>query len=135
MRISGKTLNQLRPVLTKALQDGAEVSFMYHDKRRSGPLKDFGWGPAGPFITIEHRKYIDGVAAPGGFIFGSYLHGLFDNSNFRHAFLSGLRRRKGLPIIPEPSAISQEQQFDALADVVRQNLNMALVYQICELKR
>lgn len=62
MRITGQTLNQLRPVLTKALQSGAEVSFMYHDKRRNGPLKDFGWGPQGPFITIEHRKYIDGVA-------------------------------------------------------------------------
>jgi len=61
MRISGKTLNQLRPVLTKALDSGAEVSFMYHDKRRNGPLKDFGWGPQGPFITIEHKKYIDGM--------------------------------------------------------------------------
>ena len=61
MRISGKTLNQLRPVLTKALDSGAEVSFMYHDKRRNGPLKDFGWGPPGPFITIEHKKYIDGM--------------------------------------------------------------------------
>ena len=57
MRISGQTLNQLRPVLTKALQDGAEVSFQYHGKRRNGPLKDFGWGPAGPFITIENRRY------------------------------------------------------------------------------
>ena len=57
MRISGPTLNQLRPVLTKALEDGAEVSFMYHGKRRNGPLKDFGWGPAGPFITIEHKRY------------------------------------------------------------------------------
>ena len=56
MRISGQTLNQLKPVLTKALQSGAEVSFQYHNKRRSGPLKDFGWGPAGPFITIEHTK-------------------------------------------------------------------------------
>ena len=61
MRISGKTLNQLRPVLTKALDCGAEVSFMYHDKRRNGPLKDFGWGPQGPFITIEDKRYIDGM--------------------------------------------------------------------------
>ena len=60
MRISGKTLNQLRPVLTKALDSGAEVSFMYHDKRRNGPLKDFGWGPQGPFITIENRRYAVG---------------------------------------------------------------------------
>ncbi len=61
MRISGPTLNQLRPVLTKALQSGAEVSFMYHGKRRNGPLKDFGWGPQGPFITIKHTKYSLGL--------------------------------------------------------------------------
>ena len=65
MRISGQTLNQLRPVLTKALETGAEVSFMYHDKRRSGPLKDFGWGPQGPFITINHTKYVDGIDENG----------------------------------------------------------------------
>ena len=65
MRISGQTLNQLRPVLTKALETGAEVSFMYHDKRRSGPLKDFGWGPQGPFITINHTKYVDGIVENG----------------------------------------------------------------------
>ena len=60
MRISGQTLNQLKPVLTKALESGAEVSFMYHGKRRNGPLKDFGWGPQGPFITIEHKRYAVG---------------------------------------------------------------------------
>ena len=65
MRISGPTLNQLRPLLTKALQTGAEVSFMYHDKRRNGPLKDFGWGPQGPFITIKHTKYANGVDENG----------------------------------------------------------------------
>ena len=65
MRISGPTLNQLRPLLTKALQTGAEVSFMYHDKRRNGPLKDFGWGPQGPFITIKHTKYVDGIDENG----------------------------------------------------------------------
>ena len=65
MRISGPTLNQLRQLLTKALQTGAEVSFMYHDKRRNGPLKDFGWGPQGPFITIKHTKYVDGIDENG----------------------------------------------------------------------
>ena len=65
MRISGPTLNQLRPLLTKALQTGAEVSFMYHAKRRNGPLKDFGWGPQGPFITIKHTKYVDGIDENG----------------------------------------------------------------------
>ena len=65
MRISGPTLNQLKPVLTKALEDGAEVSFMYHGKRRNGPLKDVGWGPQGPFITIKHTKYVNGIDENG----------------------------------------------------------------------
>jgi len=65
MRISGDALKKLRPVLTKALESGAEVSFMYHGKRRNGPLKDFGWGPQGPFITIEHTKYVNGIDENG----------------------------------------------------------------------
>ena len=60
MRITGQTLNQLKPLLTKALEEGAEVSFMYHNKQRHGPLTDFGWGPQGPFITIEHKRYAIG---------------------------------------------------------------------------
>tara|TARA_R110000824_G_scaffold395440_1_gene596071 strand:+ start:616 stop:888 length:273 start_codon:yes stop_codon:yes gene_type:complete len=67
MRISGDALNKLRPVLTKALDDGAEVTFQYHGKRRHGPLKDFGWGPQGPFITIEHKKYVAGLQQDGGY--------------------------------------------------------------------
>ena len=65
MRITGQTLNQLKPLLTKALEEGAEVSFMYHGKRRNGPLKDFGWGPQGPFITIEHKRYAVGYQDGG----------------------------------------------------------------------
>jgi hypothetical protein len=57
MRITGQVLKQLKPLLTKALEEGSEVSFKYHDKQRNGPLLDFGWGPQGPFITIEHKKY------------------------------------------------------------------------------
>jgi hypothetical protein len=57
MRITGKALNELRPLLTKALEEGSEVSFQYHNKQRNGPLLDFGWGPQGPFITIENKRY------------------------------------------------------------------------------
>ena len=57
MRITGQILKQLKPLLTKALEEGAEVSFQYHGKQRNGPLTDFGWGPQGPFITIENKMY------------------------------------------------------------------------------
>ena len=75
-------------------------------------------------------NYVDGAVAGGGFIFGSYLHGLFDNANFRHAFLSRLRQRRGLPVVPGEPIASRQQQYDKLAEIVRHSLNMELVYQI-----
>ncbi len=32
-----------------------------------------------------------------GLVWGTYIHGLFDQPQFRRAWLNGLRRRKGLP--------------------------------------
>lgn len=94
----------------------------------------------GPCFRITQRPdgeadYVDGAITPDGSVFGTYLHGLFDNAHFRHALLSGLRRRKGLPL-PETTALpSKEEQYDKLAEVVRQSLNMELVYEICGLSR
>jgi hypothetical protein len=56
MRISGQTLKELRPILTKALENETSVSFTYHEKKRNGPLTDFGFGPQGPFITINQNE-------------------------------------------------------------------------------
>ena len=78
--------------------------------------------------------YIDGAVAQDGLILGSYLHGLFDNDNFRHAFISKLRQRKGLSPIPGPPIPTRQQQYDKLADIVRHSLNLELVYQICGLE-
>jgi hypothetical protein len=52
-RITGENFQQLKNVLRRALEDGCEVSFTYHDKPRAGKLTDFGFGPQGSFITIE----------------------------------------------------------------------------------
>lgn len=78
--------------------------------------------------------YIDGAVAHDGLIFGSYLHGLFDNANFRHTFLSKLRQRKGLSLIPRQPIPSRQQQYDRLADIVRHSLDLKLIYQICGLE-
>jgi len=78
--------------------------------------------------------YTDGAVAPDGCIFGSYLHGLFDNASFRHIFLSRLRERKGLSLIPKRPEASHQQQYDKLADIIQHNLNMELIYQICGLE-
>ncbi|MEE9399607.1 MAG: cobyric acid synthase [Dehalococcoidales bacterium] len=92
-----------------------------------------------PLFLVTQKKggkadYFDGVVAADGSAFGSYLHGLFDNANFRYAFLSKLRQRKGLSEAPQPTVASQQQQYDELADLVRSCLNLKLIYQICGLK-
>ncbi len=92
-----------------------------------------------PLFLVTQKEegqadYIDGAVANDGFTFGSYLHGLFDNTNFRHAFLSKLRHRKGLSPIPKQPVASRERQYDELAKLVRQSLNLEKIYQICGLE-
>lgn len=68
-------------------------------------------------------------------VYGTYLHGLFDSDNFRERLLHVLYQQKGL----QPAgqiALSwktyREQQYDKLADAVRQHLNLPFIYQILE---
>ena len=52
-RISGSNFAELRKVLRNALDEGMEISFIYHDKPRLGLLTDIGFGKQGAFITLE----------------------------------------------------------------------------------
>lgn len=70
-----------------------------------------------------------------GNVLGTYLHGIFDEPEFRAGFVRLLCEQKG--IAPEDaSGISfeayREQQFDRLAEVLRESLDMEAVYRIVE---
>ena len=91
-----------------------------------------------PVINIIQRgespcDSFDGMVDEKGRVFGTYLHGLFDNANFRHGFLAKVRQRKGLPPLSPSTVPIREEQYNRLAEVVRQSLNMELVYQLCGL--
>ena len=59
-------------------------------------------------------------------VWGSYLHGLFDADEFRHAFLQSLRHGAGLP--PAPLATySLGPELDRLADAVEAALDMPAI--------
>jgi adenosylcobyric acid synthase len=73
--------------------------------------------------------YFDGTVSSDGFVFGSYIHGLFHNASFTHHLLNRLRQLRGLPIISAPSTNKQEI-YDKLAGIIRQNLDMPQVYKI-----
>lgn len=65
-------------------------------------------------------------------ILGTYIHGLFDNDEFRTDLLNALRERKGLAKIAceKSTASIKEENYNKLADIVRKNLNMKKIYEI-----
>jgi len=74
-------------------------------------------------------SYFDGAVGDNGLIFGSYLHGLFHNVNFTQTLLNQLRHLRGLPMAPAIS-LNNDRQYDELAKIVRQNLDMRRIYKI-----
>lgn len=79
-------------------------------------------------------NYFDGALNDDGLIFGSYMHGLFHNAHFTHALLNRLRRFRGLPAA-EMAPINRDKQYDELARIVRENLNMRLIYSISGVRK
>ena len=64
---------------------------------------------------------------------GTYLHGIFDEPDFRTAFVRMLCEQKGIAYgegAGIPFEVYRERQFDRLADVLRESLDMKAVYRI-----
>ena len=68
----------------------------------------------------------DGAASPDGRIWGCYLHGLFGNDAFRHAWLRSL----GWQAAGASQALLLDASLNALADAVEAALNMPQLDQI-----
>lgn len=67
-----------------------------------------------------------------GNVFGTYVHGIFDNDDFRRKFLNAVRFKKNLPPLESTRNVRAEKQknYERLARIVRENLNMDLLKKI-----
>ncbi len=67
-----------------------------------------------------------------GNVLGTYVHGIFDNDDFRRKFLNAVRRTKNLPPLNSTRNLRAERQqnYDRLARIVRDSLNMDLLAEI-----
>ena len=65
-------------------------------------------------------------------VFGTYVHGIFDNDDFRRKFLNAVRLKKNLPPLQSTRNVRAEKQknYERLARIVRENLNMDLLRKI-----
>jgi adenosylcobyric acid synthase len=86
---------------------------------------------AAPAVEIVERageplRLPDGAASPDGRVFGVYLHGLFDNDNFRRAWLRSL----GAQAANLDFRQMQGRAFDRLADAIEASLDLERLDEI-----
>lgn len=96
-------------------------------------------GPsATPLLRLDERlgetvADTDGAVSPDGMVFGSYIHGIFDNLHFTNAFISTILQGKGLGG-GTGSALDfdgyKEQEYDKLADLMTRHLDLAKIEAI-----
>ena len=89
-----------------------------------------------PFTVCQRRGNAcasqEGTANAAGNVFGTYIHGVFDNDVFRRSVLNALRHSKGLEALTNTRNVMAEKQqaYEHLADVVENALDMEKLYQI-----
>jgi adenosylcobyric acid synthase len=92
-------------------------------------------GGTHPFVTVNLKEgknvnYTDGDVVDDR-VYGTYIHGIFDSSEFREVILNRIRREKALP---EKRAVDlnqqREEELEKLAQIVQENLDMKYIYSL-----
>ena len=64
-------------------------------------------------------------------VYGSYIHGIFDQAKIANAILDALAKKKGV-VLQDGALLDyeayKEKQYDKLADTLREYLNMEEIY-------
>ena len=79
-------------------------------------------------VTIE-----DGTVSNDGRIFGTYLHGIFENLRFKEIYLNRIRLEKGMPQRRGSHKMPEQDPFDQLAEHLEQHLDIPQLLKICGL--
>jgi adenosylcobyric acid synthase len=74
----------------------------------------------------------DGSVVLDGKVWGTYVHGILHNDDFRRQWLNRIRRSKGLTALPAELRFKERREaaFDRLAEHVREHLDMRKVYEM-----
>lgn len=93
-------------------------------------------GAGTPFCRLEDGR---GDGCVCGRVMGTYLHGIFENTEFTRALLTLICEDRGLtPEILYPADMARsyqefkETQYDMLADAVQKHLDMEKIYEIID---
>jgi len=98
-----------------------------------GVTEPRGDGQAAFEITTRNNRPVqvkDGWVSPNRRVWGTYLHGLFDNDAFRRSFLAKITQTRSQGGTDSPGLSFkdfQEAQLDRLADLMRRHLDLARI--------
>ena len=94
------------------------------------------------YKSVKHPVYVEttgeweGAVNAQGNVFGTYLHGIFDNLSWTGKLLNSLRHRRGLPgtsgFVARTYREYKETEYETLAATVRASLDMDKIYRIIE---
>ena len=111
----------LAEVRGRHLASGASLrGYEMHIGRTEGPDR------GRPFIRLDDGRD-EGAVSADGRIAGCYLHGLFAEDHFRHAFLSALRDRPASGVFYETEI---EAVLDGLAEHLTRHLDLDRILEI-----
>ena len=123
-----KTVAQVK---AKEIVSGIEVSGYEIHHGRTRILDNLK-----PVFEITERKGMcakmrDGAQSLDGTIWGTYIHGVFDTESFRKVFLERIAKKNNKTLPSGNGKIfNQDNEFDKLAQLVRENINIRLLYSL-----
>ncbi|HEY9892880.1 MAG TPA: cobyric acid synthase CobQ [Candidatus Sericytochromatia bacterium] len=123
--ITGNKIARQRQVTSNYPQVGLPVTGYEIHQGRSRMLDAEGEQPSSCKPLFDDPGL--GIVDISQSIWGSYLHGLFDNGPWRRAWLNHLRQQRGLPSLPTGVANYREQReavLNSLADIVEAHLDL-----------
>ena len=122
--------------VTGILAGLSNVAFTGYEIHMGQSISAVGTEP----LTVIHdtnvaQSEIKTEGAMGENVYGSYVHGIFDSMDVVNAVVRALAERKGI----DPEGLAQvdyaaykETQYDKMADILRQHLDMDAIYRILE---
>lgn len=87
--------------------------------------------------TKNGMTVTNGISSLDGNVFGTYIHGVFDNNNFTVPFINNIRIRKGLaPIEDKIESRSEklEKDINRVAAVVRSSIDIDKIYKVLNIE-
>jgi cobyric acid synthase len=107
---------------TQAICKGTEIKITGYEIHHGNTDSD-----EKPFI-LNNKNEVIGVKK--GNIWGTYLHGIFDNNELRRHVINIVRGQKKLKPLPVVDSYNLDIEISKLADILRKSLDLKKIYKL-----